>query len=72
MSPTQPKRVAILGGGCAGITAFWALQKSPHDVHLFEASATLGGRIKAIPFENEGNQVAVNTVSPVFNATASR
>ncbi|RHZ47909.1 uncharacterized protein CDV56_104468 [Aspergillus thermomutatus] len=71
MSPTQPKRVAIVGGGCAGITAFWALQKSPHDVHLFEASATLGGRIKTIPFENDGNKVAVNTVSSVFNATAS-
>ncbi|PKX92700.1 uncharacterized protein P174DRAFT_421749 [Aspergillus novofumigatus IBT 16806] len=71
MSPTQPKRVAIVGGGCAGVTAFWALQKSPHDVHLFEASATLGGRIKTVPFEHAGNKVTVNTVPPVFNATAS-
>ncbi|GIJ81982.1 hypothetical protein Asppvi_000485 [Aspergillus pseudoviridinutans] len=71
MSSIQPKRVAIVGGGCAGVTAFWALQKSPHDVHLFEASATLGGRIKTIQFEHEGNKGAVNTVPPVFNATAS-
>jgi predicted NAD/FAD-binding protein len=72
MSPTQPKRVAIVGGGCAGVTAFWALQKSSHDVHLFEASATLGGRIKTVPFEHAGNKVIVNTVPPVINATASR
>jgi hypothetical protein len=32
----------------------------------------LDGRIKAVPFEHAGNKVTVNTVPPVFNATASR
>lgn len=31
----------------------------------------LDGRIKAVPFEHAGNKVTVNTVPPVFNATAS-
>ncbi|GFF63096.1 hypothetical protein IFM47457_00275 [Aspergillus lentulus] len=53
MSPTQPERIAIVGGGCAEVTAFWALQHSPHDVHLFEASATLGGHIKTVPLNTQ-------------------
>ncbi|PYI02216.1 FAD/NAD(P)-binding domain-containing protein [Aspergillus sclerotiicarbonarius CBS 121057] len=67
----QPERVAVIGGGCTGITSFWALQNSSHDVHLFEASAALGGRVKTLPFEHNSNRVDVNTDSPTFNAEAS-
>ncbi|PYH96251.1 FAD/NAD(P)-binding domain-containing protein [Aspergillus ellipticus CBS 707.79] len=67
----QPERVAVIGGGCTGIASFWALQNSAHDVHLFEASASLGGRVKTLPFEHKGNQIDVNTESPTFNAEAS-
>ncbi|PLB38250.1 uncharacterized protein BDW47DRAFT_30168 [Aspergillus candidus] len=63
----QPKRVAIIGGGSSGISAFWALQHSTHDVHLFEASSTLGGRIKSVPFEHNGHRVDVDTESLSFN-----
>ncbi|OGM41123.1 hypothetical protein ABOM_010199 [Aspergillus bombycis] len=65
------KRVAIVGGGCTGTTCFWALQQSAHDVHLFEASASLGGRIKSLPLEHYEKVVDVNTESPSFNAEAS-
>ncbi|QMW28509.1 hypothetical protein F9C07_1334690 [Aspergillus flavus] len=65
------ERVAIVGGGCTGTTCFWALQHSAHDVHLFEASASLGGRIKSLPLEHNGKEVDVNTESPSFNAEAS-
>ena len=68
----QPERVAVIGGGCTGVTSFWALQSSSHDVHLFEASAALGGRVKTLPFEHNSNRVDVNTDSPTFNAEASR
>ena len=68
----QPKRVAIIGGGVTGITAFWALQNSIHNVHLFEASDTLGGRVKSIPFENKGFRTNVNSEPSYFNMTASR
>ncbi|KAB8239395.1 uncharacterized protein BDW43DRAFT_3584 [Aspergillus alliaceus] len=65
------ERVAIVGGGCTGIACFWALQHSAHDVHLFEASANLGGRIKTLSFEHNGKEVNVNTQSPSFNTEAS-
>ncbi|RAH58108.1 FAD/NAD(P)-binding domain-containing protein [Aspergillus piperis CBS 112811] len=71
MPPFQPERVAVIGGGCTGITTFWALQNSAHDVHLFEASDSLGGRVNALPFEHNGHRVDVNTSSPNFNARAS-
>lgn len=68
----QPKRVAIIGGGSSGISAFWALQHSTHDVHLFEASSTLGGRIKSVPFEHNGHRVDVDTESLSFNTETCR
>ncbi|PYH45244.1 uncharacterized protein BP01DRAFT_296432 [Aspergillus saccharolyticus JOP 1030-1] len=71
MSVSQSERVAIIGGGCTGITSFWALQNSGHDVHLFEASNGLGGRIKSLSFEHNGSQVKVNSESPIFNVEAS-
>ncbi|GKZ19181.1 hypothetical protein AbraIFM66951_008015 [Aspergillus brasiliensis] len=67
----QPERVAVIGGGCTGITTFWALRNSAHDVHLFEASDSLGGRVKVLPFEHNGHRVDVNTNPPTFNAGAS-
>ncbi|RAL09720.1 uncharacterized protein BO97DRAFT_427141 [Aspergillus homomorphus CBS 101889] len=71
MPVSQPERVAIIGGGCTGITSFWALQNSDHDVHLFEASDALGGRIKSLPFEHDGIQVKVNSESPIYNVETS-
>ncbi|GLA24894.1 hypothetical protein CBS147346_8977 [Aspergillus niger] len=67
----QPERVAVIGGGCTGITTFWALRNSTHDVHLFEASDSLGGRVKALPFEHNDHRVDVNTSPPTFNAGTS-
>jgi len=72
MPLSQPKQVAVIGGGCAGVTSFWALQHSVHDVHLFEASSELGGRIRTVSFENAKSRVDVNTESPCFNSEASR
>ena len=72
MPDPQPKRVAIVGGGCAGITSFWALQNSVHDVHLLEASANLGGRAKSVPFESNERRIHVNAEPATFNAHACR
>ncbi|KAE8144934.1 FAD/NAD(P)-binding domain-containing protein [Aspergillus avenaceus] len=71
MTLSHPQRVAIIGGGCTGVTCFWALQNFEHDVHLFEASASLGGRIKTLPVEHNGIVTDVDTESPPFNAEAS-
>lgn len=72
MPLSHSKRVAVIGGGCTGITSFWALQHSDHDVHLFEASSELGGRVKTVPFEYGEARVDVNTESPCFDSEASR
>jgi uncharacterized protein with NAD-binding domain and iron-sulfur cluster len=39
------KRVAIIGGGCAGIAAAWQLAKNPeYEVSVYERSGRLGGK----------------------------
>jgi predicted NAD/FAD-binding protein len=40
-----PKKIAIIGGGVAGLGAAWALCKHPDrfDIRLFEANAAVGG-----------------------------
>ena len=66
------QRVAIIGGGCAGLTAFWALQNSVHNVHLFEASDRVGGRVKSVVFEKQEFRTNVDTEPLCFNASSSR
>jgi monoamine oxidase len=46
---TPSTRIAIVGGGLAGLVAAWRLQQhGARDVVLFEARATLGGRILSV------------------------
>lgn len=41
----KPLRVAIIGGGCAGMAAAWQLARQPgYEVHVFEQSWRLGGK----------------------------
>ena len=42
-------RVAVIGAGWAGLAAAVAAVRAGHDVTLFEASRTLGGRARALP-----------------------
>lgn len=46
------KKVAVIGGGPAGMSVAWQLVLKGHEVHLYEASDTLGGKMeKCIPKE---------------------
>jgi predicted NAD/FAD-binding protein len=45
--PSQGQRVAVIGGGAAGLTAAWLLQRR-HDVTLFERSARPGGHVHTV------------------------
>lgn len=47
MSLARP-RVAVVGGGIAGVTAAWQLTRSGADVTLFEASNRLGATVETI------------------------
>ncbi|MCA2981498.1 MAG: FAD-dependent oxidoreductase [Myxococcaceae bacterium] len=42
---TSPRRVAVLGGGVAGLTAAITLARRGFEVELFEANAYLGGKL---------------------------
>jgi squalene-associated FAD-dependent desaturase len=42
-------RVAVVGGGWAGMAAAVAAQQAGHTVTVFEAARTLGGRARALP-----------------------
>ena len=44
------KRVAVVGGGYAGMAAAWTLSESCIPVTVFEASKTLGGRARGIDY----------------------
>ena len=43
--PASGKRVAIVGGGPAGLAAAYYLRQFGHDCTLFDENATLGGRL---------------------------
>ncbi len=40
------KRIAVIGGGPAGLTAAWFLTLKGHDVTIFEAASKLGGALR--------------------------
>lgn len=63
------KRVAIVGSGCSGLGALWALSISTdHEVHLFEASSRLGGHTNTVTFESPiGGNLEVDTGFIVMN-----
>lgn len=40
-------RVAVIGGGWAGLSAAWTLHQLGHEAHVFEAGRVLGGRARS-------------------------
>ncbi|KAL5343742.1 hypothetical protein BJX70DRAFT_121428 [Aspergillus crustosus] len=70
MGVSKPRKVAIVGGGLTGVASFWAMQDSCLDVHLFEASPALGGHMKTLSLESNGNQIQVDMELPTFNPKA--
>ncbi|MFM2035885.1 MAG: hypothetical protein RL459_1150, partial [Pseudomonadota bacterium] len=44
-------KIAIVGGGWAGLSAAVTACQAGHEVTVFEAASTLGGRARALPFD---------------------
>ncbi|KAH7360353.1 hypothetical protein BKA65DRAFT_421353 [Rhexocercosporidium sp. MPI-PUGE-AT-0058] len=61
------KKVAIVGSGCSGISALWALKDTGHDVYLFEADDRLGGHTNTVRWEVGKYSVGVDTGFIVLN-----
>lgn len=51
------KKVAIVGGGIAGLYCAWVLSRRDKEVHLFESSDRLGGRIRSVRLGKENQEL---------------
>ncbi|KAI4735631.1 FAD/NAD(P)-binding domain-containing protein [Aureobasidium sp. EXF-12298] len=68
MLQAEKKRVAIVGSGCAGLGAAWALQNTNHEVHIFEKSDRLGGHTNTQTFTHGKHSTPVDTGFIVMNS----
>jgi predicted NAD/FAD-binding protein len=66
------KKVAIIGSGSAGIGALWALNRTHHDVYMYEASDRLGGHANTVEFKNGRYKTLVDTGFMAFNTATYR
>ena len=67
LSPSDtPLRVAVVGGGIAGLSAAWMLG-SRHSVTLFEADTRLGGHANTVEVAGAEGRVPVDTGFIVYN-----
>lgn len=66
------KKVAIIGSGSAGIAALWALNRTPHDVYIYEAADRLGGHTNTVEFKYGKSKTLVDTGFIVLNTATYR
>lgn len=67
------KKIAIVGSGCSGLAALWALKSTDHDIHLFEAESVLGGHTNTVSFKGpDGHDVNVDVGFIVMNTATYR
>jgi predicted NAD/FAD-binding protein len=73
LTPAIPrKKVAIVGGGVAGIGALWALNRTHHDVYIYEAAGRLGGHTNTVEFRHGISSTLVDTGFSVLNTATYR
>lgn len=64
--------MAIVGSGCAGIAALWALNRTPHDVFMYEAADRLGGHTNTVEWKRGKYATQVDTGFIVMNEATYR
>ncbi|KAL7914559.1 cytochrome c oxidase assembly protein CtaG/Cox11 domain-containing protein [Trichoderma velutinum] len=62
------KKVAIVGSGCSGIAALWALNRTYHDVYLYEAADRLGGHTNTVQWKAGKYTTAVDAGFSAMNS----
>ncbi|CAJ2511842.1 Uu.00g074670.m01.CDS01 [Anthostomella pinea] len=67
MADHRMKKVAIVGSGVAGIGALWALNRTHHDVYLYEAGDRLGGHTNTVEWKQGKFRTLVDTGFIVLN-----
>ncbi|MBU3664611.1 MAG: FAD-dependent oxidoreductase [Chthoniobacterales bacterium] len=60
------ERLAVIGGGIAGLGAAWLLRKR-YDVALFEREKHIGGHSNTVEVQEDGRALPVDTGFMVFN-----
>jgi predicted NAD/FAD-binding protein len=65
-TPTEPRRIAIVGAGVSGLTCAHLLHPE-HEITVFEAADYAGGHTNTIDVETPDGPVAVDTGFIVFN-----
>lgn len=64
--------MAIVGSGCSGIAALWALNRTYHDVYLYEAADRLGGHSNTVQWKAGKYTTDVDTGFIVLNTATYR
>lgn len=72
INPVTRKKVAVVGSGSAGIAALWALNRTYHDVYLYEAEDRLGGHTNTVQWNKGKYSTAVDTGFTVLNMATYR
>ena len=62
------KKVAIVGSGCAGLGAAWALKHTEYEVHIFEKGSRLGGHTNTQTWRKDDKTTQVDTGFIVMNS----
>ena len=66
------KKVAVVGSGCSGLAAVWALKSTEHEIHLYEAADRLGGHTNTVTWEHNGHKTNVDSGFIVMNSATYR
>ncbi len=61
MPPITGKKIAVIGGGPAGISAAWQLRRKGHDVVIYDMREDLGGKITQVIPKSRIPEEVVNT-----------
>ena len=62
----KQQRIAVVGGGIAGLSAAWLLQQR-HEIRLFEAETVLGGHAHTVEIPDPQGPVHIDTGFVVYN-----